>query len=136
MNSLLCQQLRKIALAFRRGQYGENAARRRLIVARTLVIREKEQLVANNASAEGCAELVPAQQRPRQPGPVVAPVVCVQFVVANKLKSVAVERVRAALRADADDAAHEVAELSRSILGNHVEFLNGIDAGRITDGVF
>ena len=44
--------------------------------------------------------------------------------------------VRAAFDADADDAAHEVAELGRRVLGDHVELLNGVKAGCIADRIF
>src|ERR1700732_4114222 len=44
--------------------------------------------------------------------------------------------VSAGLDADADDPAHELAELSGRILGNHIELFNGVDTRRVADGVF
>ena len=62
-------------------------------------------------------------------------VVGVQHVVAEEFEHVAVKVIRARLDLRADDRAHEVAELGRSVLRDLVELLNGVHARRIAHQV-
>ena len=50
-------------------------------------------------------------------------------------KSIAVERIRAGLDADADYAAGVIAEIGAGVLGDDVELLNRVHVGRVGDFV-
>ncbi len=56
----------------------------------------------------------------------VSPAVGIQLVVAEKLPDVAVKLVSSGLEGSADNAALEITEFGRGVLGDQVEFLDGI----------
>ena len=66
---------------------------------------------------------------------VVRPLVGIKEVVAQEFENVAVELVGARFQAHVDHAAQEVAVFCAGVVGDHVEFLDGVHAGRIGDVV-
>src|ERR1700722_240835 len=98
-----------------------------------LIVGEKEQLVFPHRTTEGAAEHVPAQAAAGQEVSwsveLVLPLVGVENVVAEELPRGAMELIGARFDGCVDDAALEIAEFSRSIGGNEVEFLDGVGRG-------
>src|SRR5579863_2466799 len=61
------------------------------------------------------------------------PLVGVEEIVAEELEKVAVILIRAGLETDTDYAAEELPEFGARIVGEDVEFLNGVDVRRVGD---
>ena len=108
---------------------------RRKIQARSLIIGEKEQLIALDWPAHRPAEVIPALARRGQPVKVVRPFVRVKEIVAENLERRPVKLVRSRLQVDVDHASQELSELSTRIIGDHLGFLNSLNAGGISDVV-
>ena len=79
-------------------------------------------------AAERAAELVLLEVRLGAAGAVVEEVVRVERVVAVELEAAAVQRVRARLDLQVDDAAERPAELGRVGAGLHLELVERVDA--------
>src|SRR5437016_6166041 len=97
-----------------------------------LVVGEKEQLVLNDGSANRPTEHIPAEFRlgyHRRRVEPIFPLVCIQHVVPEELEYITVETIGTGLDRRADDASLEIPEFGGCILGNHIEFLNGINTG-------
>ena len=101
------------------------------VEARALIIREEEQLVLPDGTADGAAVLIPALARRGQAVEVVGPLVGVEEIVAQILEQVAVELVGARFQADVDHAAEKLAELRIRIVGDHAEFLDRVHVRRV-----
>src|SRR5205823_14527436 len=103
---------------------------RRMIKSLALVIGKKEQLVLYDRSTDSTTEHVPAELWLRHDvGRIktVFPLIGIQLVVAEKLENVTVQAISAGLDGGADDTTLEIAEFCRRVLGDHVEFLNGVN---------
>ena len=83
----------------------------------------------NDGTAEGGAELVKAEAGFRNAQSVIEPVVGIEGVVAEEFKGVAVEFVGAGFNGGIHDATEKITELRLRILGDQVEFLDGVGAG-------
>ena len=122
------QKIREIALPPRHRHEGGGVDAGRRGLAQALVIHEDEQFVLPDGAAEGAAELVPADGRTEilSDRPIPRPVIGVEYVVAEVLKRIAVVLVGARFDHHVDDAALEIAELGRGVVGDHVEFRDGV----------
>ena len=129
------QQAREIAGPLIRGVDRSGADAGRRIQTSSLVIGEEEHLVLLDRTAGGGAETVPANCGSRVSLEIVAPIVGVQFVVAEELKRAAVELIRAGLGGGVDHSAHVVAEFGRGGQRDFIEFLDRFNARRVTDQV-
>src|SRR6185437_4009513 len=120
-------QIAQVPAEVLRGEGGLRSAGGRQVKARTLIVREKEELVLLDGSAEGGSVFIPALARGRHAIEVIAPLVGVEKVIAEILEQVAVEAVGPALQADADHSAEELAVFGIRVIGKNLELLNGID---------
>src|SRR5256714_5598650 len=96
-----------------------------------LVIHKEEQLILDHRSAKSASEHVPTKFIALRPREIVGPAVRVQYVVAEKFPCIAMIAIGARLDAHTDDAALEVPEFSRSVVGDQVEFFDGVRSWRV-----
>ena len=100
--------------------------REREVLAQSLVAAEVEQLVLDDRTAGGRAELVAREWRRHAAR--IEEVRRVEFAVAQELEDRAVDGVRARLGDRADDAARGAPELRRVVVGLHAELFHRVDA--------
>jgi hypothetical protein len=96
-------------------------------VTQSLVVAEKESLVANNGTTESSAELVPKTEWFRGVGLVREKAVGVENLVAMKLVGGSVECVRTALDYGVDQSARAATELGCVGIGLNLELLQCVD---------
>ena len=90
-----------------------------------MIIDEEEQLVLEDGTAHGAAELIPTDG-PRNAAPVVAPVVGIELVIAKILESVAMELIGSGLDHYVDDPSLEVAKFGRGVVRDQLELCNRV----------
>src|SRR5690348_14704206 len=103
-----------------------------------LVISKEEQLVLDDGTTQRAAKHIPAKLgRADGSGGIepVFPLVGVQGVVAEKFKHIAVEGIGSRFQRGVDDSPIEVSVLGGSILGDEIEFLNGIGRRRQAEAI-
>src|SRR6266404_2912777 len=101
----------------------------------SLVVDKEEQLIFDDRSAESSSEHIPTQLVAGRATEIIGPAVRVQFVVANEFPDVPMVAIRTRLGAYADDSALEVSELGGSIIGDQIEFLDGVRSRRVSKQV-
>ena len=101
----------------------------------SLVVNKEEELILEDRSAESPSEHVPPQLVSGRSAEIIGPAVRIQFVIAKEFPDVAVVAIRARLDADADDSAFEVSELGGGVIGDEIEFLNGVRGGCVSKQV-
>src|SRR5260221_983925 len=100
----------------------------------SLVVGEEEEFVPHNWPADGSAELVVSQFRLFRPSgstPSGRCLIGVERVVPEKFENVAMEGVGPRFEGRAHDATLVIAKFRRGVLGDQVEFLNGVDVGGV-----
>src|SRR5439155_12734176 len=108
-----------------------------------LVVNEEKELVLEDWTAQGSTKHIPAQFRlwKRVPGPssismkIIGPTVGIEFIVPEKLPNISVVAIGTGLDRGVDNPTHKIAELGGGVVGNQVEFLNGVRSGSVAQQV-
>src|SRR5262249_28236414 len=132
------EQFGKVSTPLRLAQHPHTLGRR-IGLPRSLIVYKEEQLIFENWTAKSSAKLVVAKAGPRLDlvaggilaQQIVAPVVGIEHVVAQKFKQTPVIGVGSGLDRRIHNSAQKITELGGRILRDEVEFLDGIHVGRI-----